>query len=85
MQAFRESGGRLKVWGKAPRKIEARYETGDGKTKTSLLLASGGVMLIHRHGNPCLAGCSFNRRSDKSVALLSAGTRCAAIEAGMMQ
>ena len=41
VQAFRESGGRLKVWGKAPRKIEARYETGDGKTKTSLLLASG--------------------------------------------
>ena len=29
------------MWGKAPRKIEARYETGDGKTKTSLLLASG--------------------------------------------
>ena len=29
------------MWGKAPRKIEARYETGDGKSKTSLLLASG--------------------------------------------
>ena len=41
MQAFRESGGRQRVWGKPPRKIEAQYETGDGRTKTSLLLASG--------------------------------------------
>ena len=41
LQTFRESGGKKKVWGKAPRKITARYETGDGQTKTSLLLTSG--------------------------------------------
>jgi 7-dehydrocholesterol reductase len=38
---FRRSGGRTKVWGRVPRKIEATYETADGKKKTSLLLVAG--------------------------------------------
>jgi len=44
-QAFRETGGKLKVWGRPPVSIEATYTTcaADGtlKTHTSLLLASG--------------------------------------------
>ncbi|KAK9809170.1 hypothetical protein WJX72_010602 [[Myrmecia] bisecta] len=40
-QVFRATEGRSYVWGKPPRKIKAQYETADGKTKTSLLLASG--------------------------------------------
>mmetsp|Transcript_698 Transcript_698/g.2050 ORF Transcript_698/g.2050 Transcript_698/m.2050 type:complete len:485 (-) Transcript_698:720-2174(-) len=40
-QVFRESGGRALVWGAKPHKITAHYTTGDGATKTSLLLTSG--------------------------------------------
>ena len=40
-QIFRESKGECKIWGQKPRKIVARYTTEDGKTKESLLLASG--------------------------------------------
>jgi 7-dehydrocholesterol reductase len=40
-QEFRKNEGKEKIWGKAPVKIQAKYTTGDGKVKTSLLLASG--------------------------------------------
>lgn len=40
-QEFRLSGGKLKIWGKPPTFIEAKYVTKDGETRTSLLLASG--------------------------------------------
>ena len=40
-QIFRKSGGTCLVWGKPAKKIEAKYVTGDGSIKTSLLLASG--------------------------------------------
>ena len=40
-QAFRATNGKELVWGKPPRKIVARYTTGDGLQKTSLLLTSG--------------------------------------------
>lgn len=41
MQVFRAKGGKLLIWGKKPKVIEATYFTGDGKKKKSLLLASG--------------------------------------------
>lgn len=40
-QAFRATDGKELVWGKPPRKIVAKYTTGDGREKTSLLLTSG--------------------------------------------
>ncbi len=40
-QHFRASGGNLKIWGKDPVFIEAKYKTEKGETKSSLLLASG--------------------------------------------
>ena len=40
-QAFRASGGKELVWGKAPVKITASYTDGRGATRKSLLLASG--------------------------------------------
>jgi len=40
-QSFRESGGKVLVWGAAPDKIEAQYKTSTGETKKSLLLCSG--------------------------------------------
>lgn len=40
-QRFRSSGGKEMVWGRAPRVIHAKYITGDGVTRTSILLASG--------------------------------------------
>lgn len=40
-QQFRKCEGKEMVWGRPPVKIEAVYKTGDGKTKKSLLLASG--------------------------------------------
>lgn len=43
MQVFRATNGKALVWGKPPRKIVAKYITGDGKQKSSLLLASGGL------------------------------------------
>jgi hypothetical protein len=39
-QEFRASGGKMKIWGKDPEYIEARY-TVDGKECTALLLYSG--------------------------------------------
>ncbi|KAL5723958.1 7-dehydrocholesterol reductase [Ranunculus cassubicifolius] len=44
---FRETNGRSLVWGKAPSKILASYQTGKGETKTSLLLTSGWWGLSH--------------------------------------
>jgi 7-dehydrocholesterol reductase len=41
MQVFRATNGKALVWGKPPQMIAAKYSTGDGKQKTSLLLASG--------------------------------------------
>ncbi len=41
MQVFRATNGKALVWGKPPQIISAKYITGDGKQKTSLLLASG--------------------------------------------
>lgn len=40
-QEFRLSGGKLKIWGKEPLFVEAKYTTKDGEERTSLLLASG--------------------------------------------
>lgn len=40
-QRFRAADGECTVWGRRAEKIEARYETGDGKTRRSVLLASG--------------------------------------------
>lgn len=40
-QSFREKQGNCLIWGKRPRQIVAKYTTGDGREKTSLLLASG--------------------------------------------
>lgn len=40
-QVFRETSGQALVWGDKPQKITAHYTTGDGSSKTSLLLASG--------------------------------------------
>lgn len=41
LQVFRATNGKALVWGKPPKKIVAKYITGDGRQKTSLLLASG--------------------------------------------
>jgi 7-dehydrocholesterol reductase len=38
---FRRTGGKAKVWGRAPTMITALYVTGNGEVKESLLLASG--------------------------------------------
>ena len=40
-QHVRRTNGQTKVWGRAPKLIEARYTTSDGKSQTNLLLASG--------------------------------------------
>ncbi|KAK1605725.1 hypothetical protein QYE76_029398 [Lolium multiflorum] len=40
-QEFRRTNGKCLVWGKAPTKIVASYQTTNGETKTSLLLTSG--------------------------------------------
>ncbi|KAM0914860.1 hypothetical protein ACQ4PT_011237 [Festuca glaucescens] len=40
-QEFRRTNGKCSVWGKAPSKIVASYQTTNGETKTSLLLTSG--------------------------------------------
>ncbi|MDI9313957.1 MAG: hypothetical protein QM529_04700 [Hydrotalea sp.] len=40
-QMVRETNGKAKIWGRAPRLIRAPYKTIDGKKKESLLLASG--------------------------------------------
>lgn len=40
-QFFRETQGLKPIWGRPPRKIKATYVTGDGKTRQSILLASG--------------------------------------------
>eukprot|EP01026_Neomeris_dumetosa_P024902 TRINITY_DN2057_c0_g1_i1.p1 TRINITY_DN2057_c0_g1~~TRINITY_DN2057_c0_g1_i1.p1 ORF type:complete len:470 (+),score=34.52 TRINITY_DN2057_c0_g1_i1:34-1410(+) len=40
-QEFRESNGQKLVWGKPPVIVTAKYTTGRGEEKTSLLLASG--------------------------------------------
>ena len=49
-QVFRATNGRALVWGKPPKKITAKYATGSGGQKTSLLLASG--------EGACLKKCS---------------------------
>jgi len=59
--AFRASGGKMKVWGKPADYIEASYTTTDGKQRKSLLLASGWWGLS-RHFNylaDLLVTCSF--------------------------
>ncbi|KAI3840682.1 hypothetical protein MKW92_012670 [Papaver armeniacum] len=40
-QEFRRTNGKCLVWGRAPSKIVASYQTSKGETKTSLLLTSG--------------------------------------------
>lgn len=58
-QHFRRSGGKALVWGRVPRKIHARYVTGDGCVKDSLLLASGWWGLArHFHYLPELAAAA---------------------------
>ena len=41
LQVFRATYGKAQVWGQAPSFITAKYTTGDGQEKTSLLLTSG--------------------------------------------
>lgn len=48
LQVFRATNGTALVWGKPPKIISAKYVTGDGKQKTSLLLASGDPSLDMR-------------------------------------
>ncbi|EAY85783.1 hypothetical protein OsI_07143 [Oryza sativa Indica Group] len=40
-QEFRRTNGKCSIWGKAPSKIVASYQTTNGETKSSLLLTSG--------------------------------------------
>eukprot|EP01035_Chromulina_nebulosa_P017795 gene17795-23403_t len=40
-QDFRNSGGRIKIWGKPAVQIEGKYKIESGEEKTSLILASG--------------------------------------------
>jgi 7-dehydrocholesterol reductase len=40
-QDFRANNGKLKIWGKEPQYIVAKYETEDGEERSSLLLTSG--------------------------------------------
>lgn len=40
-QYFRETNGTKPIWGRAPVIIKAKYFTGDGKKRQSILLASG--------------------------------------------
>jgi len=40
-QNVRATQGRIKVWGKAPVLVQARYTTSGGEAKTNILLASG--------------------------------------------
>lgn len=40
-QVFRESDGQVSIWGRKPQYIIAKYTTGAGEERTSLLLASG--------------------------------------------
>ena len=55
--AFRQCQGKCTIWGRPPKKIEARYVTADGRVKTSLLLASGWWGLArHFHYLPELLG-----------------------------
>ena len=54
---FRATNGKALVWGQAPTKITARYTTGNGSQKTSLLLASG-KMLAHRKCTEVPCSCS---------------------------
>jgi 7-dehydrocholesterol reductase len=55
-QRIRASGGCVRIWGRTPRVIEARYVTGDGTERTNLLLASGYWGLArHFHYLPELA------------------------------
>merc|ERR1712096_151375 len=35
------TGGRAKIWGSVPKKIDARYMDGNGNAKNSILLLSG--------------------------------------------
>jgi hypothetical protein len=69
-QVFRATGGKALVWGKPPKKIVAKYGTGDGKQKTSLLLASGEDCLL-----PMLslleASCPFTYLQCRACALVS--------------
>lgn len=47
-QEFRRSGGRLKIWGKEPTYIVAKYTPSDSVERQSLLLTSG-YWAISRH------------------------------------
>jgi len=40
-QIVRETNGECKIWGRKPKTILAKYTTGDGKTRTNLLLVDG--------------------------------------------
>ena len=68
---FRESHGNCLIWGKHPVQIMAKYTTGDGKEKTSLLLASGWWGLSrHFHYVPELAAAWFWSVPALSAAIL---------------
>ncbi len=57
---FRATSGKAKVWGKKPKFITARYKTGKGETKTSLLLLSGWWGIArHFHYVPEILGSFF--------------------------
>jgi hypothetical protein len=59
-QEFRNTGGRVKIWGKEPDFIDAVYLTKDGEERHSLLLASGWWGLArHFHYIPEIAASFF--------------------------
>ena len=59
-QAFRATGGKEAVWGRAPVKIVATYTDGRGATRRSLLLASGWWGLArHFHYVPEIAAAAL--------------------------
>ena len=59
-QEARRTKGNMLVWGKKPRMIKAKYETIEGESKTSLLLASGWWSISrHFHYLPEIAASFF--------------------------
>ena len=64
---FRATDGRALVWGQPPKKIVAKYTTGNGKEKTSLLLVSGVHLLAPEACQPVVAQLSSRSRVQGSV------------------
>ena len=58
-QEFRASGGRLKIWGKAPEFIRAKYRTEAGPKESLLLLSGWWGLSRHFHYIPEIAAATF--------------------------